>query len=60
MEMNSARYSEGTGKEFRHLVTIRFTYGGVLQPSLKGELWGSSKRFFYRFKPERGRASPIY
>jgi hypothetical protein len=60
MEMSSARYSEGPGKEFRPLVSIRFTYNGIPNRSLKGELWGSSKRYFYRFKPVRGRATPIY
>ena len=59
-ELSFNRFSEGPGKEFRHLVKVRYRYGGTQSLSLNGELWGNSKRYFYRFKPERGRATPIY
>lgn len=54
------RYREGPGKEYRHLTSVRFTDNGIRRRELMGELRGSAKRYFYLFRPDHGRATPIF
>jgi hypothetical protein len=59
-DLMMAKFEKGPGKEYRYEASVRYTYNGRPGRFLVGELWGTAKRGFYRFKPARGRASPIY
>lgn len=59
-DMSFARFETGPGRDYRHLVRIRFRYNRGSERWLRGEIRGTAKRYFYLFKPDRGRATPIY